>query len=288
MLSKARSSGSRRKSKTHPVLYWFRTIGVGGQFTGWGTLLYADHFWYGVAFIYLGFLALVIDPWFETKLQGKTFWRIGISALIVAFALIFSFSIVFTDYQLGTTISQTLGVYPTGTVINGIEWKPEYTELRIWITNNSNVDYEDLDILVRPSNPIVHAAQASSIPGVSLVDADNASIRMTQGKSAIPLDLLATDAGYRIGCPKLAPNTTIEIVMAIADIRYASSPGMPVTDSNYVIKTRNPGDFSTYWYGHPNGNVYASTGGSVEWVVIKGSYMAMHRKRQISESRETE
>jgi hypothetical protein len=62
-------------------------------------------------------------------------------------------------YSLWTTIEKTpLGLAATtstaerqrGAVVAGISWLPKFGELRIWITNNSKLDYQNVDLALIP------------------------------------------------------------------------------------------------------------------------------------------
>jgi len=248
----------------------------------------ADKFWAAVSLIYVGFLALAFDPWIEPKFRHKTIWlRISVSVVVVALAGFFSWAFVFVSCPLAISGVQTPGSYPAGQTISGIQWKPEFTEVQLWIRNQSDVDYEDINILVRPAEPVVAIAQASSVPGVSFEDNDVSSMRWTNTKSVIPSDLLATDAGYRVRCPHLQANTTIALIIAVAEVKSnpTKTKGQPLEnqfhDRDYVLKERFSKDFSTYWYGHRDGDVYLSTGHSQQWIVLDGAYTSLHRRRSI-------
>jgi hypothetical protein len=71
-------------------------------------------------------------------------------------------------------------------------------------------------------------------------------------KRTISLDLLATDAGYRMRCPRLAGQTVVRVVMALADVRWNPNPPSPprlpseiMREPDFVQKFKNI-DFSTY------------------------------------------
>ena len=90
----------------------------------------------------------------------------------------------------------------TGTVTDNIAWRPAFTELRVDIANPTDTPYEDVDLLIRPTDPVAQIAQISQLPNVSFEDKDSEYDRLmhinnlTGIASIVPLALLATDSGY--------------------------------------------------------------------------------------------
>jgi hypothetical protein len=136
--------------------------------------------------------------------------------------------------------------------------RPEFTELQVWINNPSENNYDDISPVIRPNDPIAAIAQATNVPDVSFEDKNGVSLRLTDinptagTKTAIPVVLLATDAGYRVRCPRLPAKTTIRVEIALADIKWNPSPPNDrpieekVRDINYIFRLKQD-DFSTYW-----------------------------------------
>lgn len=127
--------------------------------------------------------------------------------------------------------------HPPGTSIAGIAWHPKLEEVRLSITNPSNGDYQDLDILMQPREWIYRAAIFGDSPSVcSLFQAGENKLsfsRLTKdgpttfyanpvGNGFDPYvssgDMsatLATDGGYRLRCQTLPANSTVIIVFAL-------------------------------------------------------------------------
>jgi hypothetical protein len=281
------------KRSDYRVVKWLRAAGVAAQLLGWGGLMLADWFWVGAIFIYLGFLLLAVDVAFEPGFRGKwkQKWVIWISILIAA--IVFTWGVVWVDGPLPIFAMATDGEYPSGTEIAGIKWIPEFTELNIDIENPKDRAYEDLNLLIRPNEAVAAIAQTSGISDVSFEDKNNLSFHVldsnldTGNSTAVPFELLATDAGYKVRCGRLGPHTHLKIVMAIADIKWDPSPKTPdipidqiVRDSREIIKYRFD-DFSSYWFGHKEGDLYARRP-SVKWMKVDGTYVLSHRRRTIS------
>jgi hypothetical protein len=60
----------------------------------------------------------------------------------------------------------------------GIQWRPEFTELQVFIVNSTDKAYEDLNLVIRPTIPVVAVEQVSKIPGVSFEDKNNMMTRL--------------------------------------------------------------------------------------------------------------
>src|SRR5205823_1319749 len=95
----------------------------------------------------------------EPDLQGKTRWRMAGLLVIILLGAAFSLGIVFVKAPLEISTLVTDADYPRGTKIANIEWRPEFTELEVWVTNSSDKNYDDLSLLIRPTFPIVAISQ---------------------------------------------------------------------------------------------------------------------------------
>ncbi|MGA7559790.1 MAG: hypothetical protein WBV60_16855 [Terriglobales bacterium] len=282
----------KRKRKVPPLLKWLRSVGFLSLSFGWGSILFAGWFWPGVSFVYLGFAVVSLDLWFEPEVSLR--WRI--IGIVIALALMgaFSWGIVFVPGDLPVYALMTDGEYPSGTTIAGIAWKPQFTELNVDIKNPTDNAYEDISLVIRPTEAIAAIAQKSSLAGVTFEDSNGMAMflldkELGTGKSkAIPLVLIATDAGYRMRCSKLPAKSTIQVVIALTDIKWDPKPRLDIlaaqllADPNYMLKIKND-DFSAYWYGYKDGDVYATRPTSSEWLKVDGTYIVGHRKRTISQ-----
>ncbi len=89
-------------------------------------------------------------------------------------------------------------------------------------------------------------------------------------------------------CSKLPAKSTIQVVIALTDIKWDPKPRLDIlaaqllADPNYMLKIKND-DFSAYWYGYKDGDVYATRPTSSEWLKVDGTYIVGHRKRTISQ-----
>jgi hypothetical protein len=249
-------NGPKRQSasKLPPFVAWLRVAGVAGQVFGWAGLAWGGPlFWFGSPLFYISLACLCLDLCYEPNLRPRT--KIIATLVFILFAGVLSWKLIFVGAPLDVSAFVTDGDWPLGTTIADIPFRPEFTELRVSIRNSSDRSYDDLNIVVRPDVAVAGIGQTSNIPGVSFEDKNGLNTRMlevntqTNQSKVVPLILLATDAGYRIRCPHLQSGAAIEIVLAIADVRWNPSPpgsGGQIRDVNYVLRWKSD-DFSTYW-----------------------------------------
>ncbi len=285
------------KRAMHPIFKWFRGTGCAAMFFGWGGLLLAGLFWPGVVAISIGFVLLAIDLFLEPDLKQRPFWRWSGLAVIAVLALSFARYMVFIDATLGVSAMVTDAEYEKGKVFSGITWRPEFTEMNIDIHNSSGRTYEDIAIKLRPDLPIAAISHPTGCLGTSVVeDANHYRQRMmdidldTGNKQMIPLDLIATDAGYQVSCAKLPHGATLNVVVALADIKWNPAPhppfGIPLQEAmkqdDYIFRMKMD-DFSTYWLGHPDADVYTPRQ-TAHRLKVEGEYTVLYRKESISKA----
>jgi hypothetical protein len=282
----------KRNKKLPPLVRWLRAIGLAAVLFGWGGLVREDSFWVGAIAIYLGFAVLVLDIWFEPDFRNSWKTKVTISGIILLVVIAFSWRIVFLDAPLPIAAFSTSGEYPIGTVISGIAWRPQFTELDMDIRDPTDRPYEDLNLVVRPDSAIAAIAQATGLYGVSFEDKNGVTTHLvdfdtrTGNSKAVPLVLVATDAGYKVRCGHLPAQSSLKIVMALTDIKWNPTPPVDFEESfkdpNYMLRFKFD-DFSTYWLGYKDADVYAPRPKSSEWLRVDGSYVVSHRRRNISQ-----
>jgi hypothetical protein len=279
----------KKKPKRHPMLAWIIKAGIASELFGWGGLLISGWFVISTVLIYLGFLLFGIDLWFEPELAPKLGWRIVGTAVIVASAIAFSIGVVFVKAPLLASAEMTDGTYPAGTKIAEILWRPEYTEVDVYIRNPSDRPYDDLDVVMRTNSPIAAIAQkGNACPGASFEDRNDYSNHLldvngkTGERTALPVVVLATDAGYRMRCAHLPANTTITVVIAMADLKWggcatSGNPEKTLLDGCPIrIKFE---DYSSYWIGLPGRDVFTPRPSSSDAVKVDKNYTVMYRRR---------
>ncbi|MGB6131247.1 MAG: hypothetical protein WBG54_05665 [Acidobacteriaceae bacterium] len=149
-----------RKKKLPAVVKWLRTAGTSSLLIGFGGGVRADRFWIGAGLCYLGFAAFAVDVWFEPEWGSRL--KVFAWGIIVLVAAGFSWAFVFVNAPLGALAIMTDGDYPVGTTIAGIKWRPEFTEVTVDLTNRTDQNYEDLNLVIRPSVTIARIAEKTS------------------------------------------------------------------------------------------------------------------------------
>lgn len=268
---------------------YFRSIGLVSLVIGGASMMQGpDNFWISVGLIYLGLVLLAIDGFCEAWPKKWVKWIFSGAILVVIF--VFSWGWVFVDAPLPVTGMVTNAEYPEGTVLAGINWNPKFTELNIDLHNTTKYVYEDLNILIKPNYPVAAIAQASTWSGVSFEDRLGASMHLIeiQGarRTAHPLVLVATNAGYIVRCEKLPGTATLKIVMAIVEIKDDHHPHPPLQPGESMVRKEdllrtNYSDGSTYWYGQKDMDHYTQRV-SPNTVEVSGEYVAAQRRRKIS------
>ena len=277
-----------------PIIRWVRAAGIAAEVFGWAALMVADYFWTGVTLIYLGFLLLILDLWFDPELSKKIISKFAVSFALLVAATFFTRAVVLADAPLEVTAIPTNADYPPDTKIAGINFRPEFTELQVIINNPTGRNYTDLNVVIRPSEPVAFITQSTNVPNVTFEDKNGFSVRMMAATSsaakAIPLSLLATDAGYRVRCPSLPAHSHITVEMALGDIKFGIDSDriakLPLVDQpndkNFILRVKFD-DFSTYWMGHQDGDVYITVRPKPQFVTIEGDYTAIWRNRSFSQ-----
>jgi hypothetical protein len=113
--------------------------------------------------------------------------------------------------------------YDPGTVVGGITWKAPYRELRFTMANQSNEDFRNLDLVIKPDQPVVDFRQKSGIANVQIdwADPNNLEllgIRRDSTKGGNVATRLASTCGVRLRCDAIPSHSVLELVMATATV----------------------------------------------------------------------
>jgi len=230
---------------------------------------------------------------FELWPASYRLWlRWGGAFIILLLLVAFSLNVVFVPAPLNISAFATNAEPPKDAKIANIPWRSEYSELEVRIENFTARNYEDLDLVLQPNYPVAAIGQLSELDGVSFEDKysvdSHLTLRKPGGDVAVPLIRVATDAGYRVRCPRLSAGGTLKIVMAVVDMKWNPAPPQNTEDfgvftNDFLIRTQGTdetGATSTYWWGHQGGLVYAPRV-LPTYLNFDGKYVAAQRKRTI-------
>jgi hypothetical protein len=126
--------------------------------------------------------------------------------------------------SLSITAFNSAGAYRPGSKIAGITWRKSFSEVRVILFNPSLTDFDSLDILLRPNEPVAEVMQLSTIPDVSwglntvisLLPPSIVDPRTGETVRTIQAKAFAFDGGYRVRSKTLPRRSNLEIVMAVA------------------------------------------------------------------------
>jgi len=164
--------------------------------------------------------------------------------------------------------------------------------------------------LVRPDYPVAAIAQFSNLPEVSFENKHGVNMRMTAEELGInvppgaPLTVysfLATNAGYKVHCARIPPNSSLTIVMAVVAIKRSaptngtttlqSGAGTVIPVPNVISPddvftavtfTEKEGGSFSYWYGSTKTlSAYSPDKPKPTHVFVDGYYTASNHRRPV-------
>jgi len=209
-------------------------IGPGIIFVGWGTIMPIS-FPLGAAIACIGFVVLILECTYDhVCLAISHLGQISIICCVIILFGIFSVHVVLFSAPLQYDCYPIMsGDYPRG----DITWNNHLTELRVAITNPSDMDYEKLDIAIKPDNWIYRATILEQGTGCSLQDMGGEVIQIvrsakggttkitthregskfdTEDKEGDNFEPFLSRVGYRLICGSLPAHFTIRIAVALA------------------------------------------------------------------------
>jgi hypothetical protein len=279
----------------HPALAWARGISLFSVLSGGLGIMQPQFFWFSICLVYGGLLLAAADLCFEPSLS-KTFKIVGVGAAIVLL-IAFSLKIVFVSTPINFATLTTDFNYSPDKAPGGISWRPFFTELDLMVSNPTDGDYDNLDLLVRPDDPVAEIRQLSTLSDVSFEDEFGVTTHLTLedvgNGPPITLSFLATDAGYKVHCSHLPPHNSLKIVMALVKMNKGRelAPGeKAVIPSGFTLQdfsmreifTASDGRF-TYWFGSIGNEGLYLPKTKPKTVLIKGLYTAANRRKSVDQ-----
>jgi len=204
-------------------------------------------FVYSAILLYAGLIALAIDIGFEFRLKSERSKRYlgwaGIAVLLAGF----TFGIVLYPATLGVSVVSFAGKYDNNEPVYGIPWKYYFSDLRVELTNQTDRDFENLDITIHTYPLLIQdQKQITNLPNVSFIPRSNQIHEIFQdtGKEAnlteLPHDVL------RVLCARVPKHGTLSLILAVSDTKTKPSAGSGV----YLMIPQS--DIEEPWlYGRP-------------------------------------
>jgi len=275
-LAKSMLDASPQRSKRD----WIIAIGLPGVLAA-GLFLMSTPitFWLGVIclYLFLAWVAVLVAYELWRRREGRA-WKIAGIMTTAVVALLFT-GFVFRPSPLPIEI-KFIGIGFSGNA-GGIEWQPDFGQVRLEITNPTNRDYDNFTAVFEPGVEIM--AITSTSLGLDV------HLERLKTKSDIKLDKILTDKGitmngmtwdgtiatglttvdhktgqkgvfplapmgngpstsYRIRCDKLTRGSTLEAIVAIArltDVKRMLDKGSLVVPLGAVNCMRLVGSFES-------------------------------------------
>lgn len=286
---------SRKSVALHRIAWLPRVAGIGLIIAGLA-LMTPAFYWYSVGISYFGFAACLVEFSVEPVLRDKPLLRNMALLFVLALTVFFSYKFVFVKAPIDfDAYAMRNGEYSQGTIINGIKWDPHFTDLRVWIKNPTDDDYENVYLNLQPDQWNHTAAIVGDSDGCHLISLGGNNVSVIPGLKGVPKHFvthheqhnfeysddagdiakpLARQGGYRLECTKLAARDSIQIVIALVALDVNDERQSAINSS----KLKAPGDwissFTPSGDGPPDKNVLSLLGPrpSTRVVRIDGHY----------------
>ena len=130
----------------------------------------AGVFWWAIGGMYLGLLLLVIDGW--RGFVGHPVARALLVIISILAGAIFAWQVVLVSAPLHVSASVLKSAHDPDSKYGGIKWRPEYADIRVWVTNQSDTVYSDMDFRITifgKALNIVDVKQMTTVPDVLFI-----------------------------------------------------------------------------------------------------------------------
>src|SRR5260370_15461467 len=166
-LAKRQKPGNKPTRAERLVLY-LRAAGVlSSAFSAATLMLLPDAFLYFIILVYAAILFWGADLFYELRGHGRAY---QVPPLVVGsvFLVLFSLQFVLPKLHLTEFAWSTNGAYHAGMTVNGILWRSKFSDLHVTISNDSDYDYAQVSLLIKPQYPVIAATLVTTIPNASL------------------------------------------------------------------------------------------------------------------------
>ena len=235
---------------------------------------------------------------------------VGISAEAVVLIVWYVFPARASESEpaISFTAFTSLYSYPEGTIVAGFTWRKPYREIRVIITNPSDVTFRDIDLVVKPDQPIAVFGiepsgqkatadwYAAMLPEINLLN-DNLD-QASQTKTKNPI-VPVSRRGIRVTCDKLLAHSEFEVVMGAVGMIEMGRPNdqksldefKKFTDTRSAVDWPNlqysEGDQLLWFVDKDHTDALFLDPPSVKKVEVKGEYTVSEQIVKISKSVDT-
>ena len=219
------------------LILWFRSISAVSMLAGLVGLIATDFYWWAVGFAYASIGLLLWDLSHE-RLGGRT--RKITTMIVAAIGLFFTFGIVLRPAPLSVLASAIPDPHFEGESFGGIRWKEEFTDVRVWIKNETRMSYQDVDLEVDVDQYLLGAGQLQALPHCSVSMAREFEVHASLKDGAGTQHFISPPVGptlgigYRVICDKFPSQTAIQLVLATStDTKIRKSPSIVTLRGSY-------------------------------------------------------
>lgn len=229
----------------------------------------------GVALIYVGLAFWVVECIADTELRKRPWLSMPMVVLALVSLLFFTKDVVLVKAPLASDAY----VFHDGDLqeVEDMPWSEHYTDLRVWINNETDNDYRGIKLTIQPDqwnhtakivgenygcyfNPtgegrfiqMVSRAKGGHTTITEHWENTGAALEDQQGDKFEPL---LSENGYRLDCDRLPAHTSVQIVFALGAIipklhaemedgaPAKAKPGQSWTAISEFDSTSGPDDF---------------------------------------------
>jgi hypothetical protein len=250
---KTTAPNHRLYSRPRLLDYLILRLGVPVALLAFGVgLLTTGYFWAGVVLFYVGLALLAVDLAFEKwVLHRPVKLRIFLGLFYLGSTAVASWAWIFRPAPLEIRATSDCPTFGQGSVIEGVPWQPQYSEINLQIKNPSATDYTDFEAEIETDESIgaiketngtsdckiasahaplfIHAqTMKNGVPAGKADDPGSGESYVvvplgSDGKPVIPAS--GSDSSYNIYCDRVPAKSEIDFFGALEvtnDIRLSN------------------------------------------------------------------
>ena len=185
-------------------------------------------------FTYLEFL----DKSFRVQLVGD-----GLTCAVIAVLVLVIYRPAPVDVRFEARDSD----YPEGTVVAGMPWSPNLTDVRVYIGNQTGDDYDNIDFTLQTNLVIEEIGVESSFPKCEFEAVSSLKLKEIKGHDSagnritMPIERIPSIQNispiYRVRCDKLPSKEELEIVLGVTNFKWGqpNPVGPPRVKPDWIV-----------------------------------------------------
>jgi hypothetical protein len=195
------------------------------------TGLITANYWVGVLSFYAGVVVTTWEVIVGADFKSRRFIKVLFVGVLLLLTTLFTASVVLVHVPMEALAEYRWSAPSPGTDVGGFVWKTQYGELRLTLLNSTDYDFTDVDLNIKPDQPVAKIGQLSQIADVSFLTPDNQeafaggngmTIAMpemgTVGPDGriqdLPAHIEYSLGGFRVKCGSVPKHSTLDLVLA--------------------------------------------------------------------------